>query len=374
MPCSYHRAVLLLPRSPVVRDLQLAATVTVVAEVEVLLVADRIETPLLGHLLANLLILPALAVRRTRPLTSALIGAVSLAIQPWAGPAPVATGFLVLLAILASLGWYADTRRGVLGVVAVVTGGLVFDATTDDFLVADLVVNVVIIVSAWGAGRAIRLASDRRVSAELEADRAAHVAVQEERARISRDLHDSLAHALTLITLQAGSARERVDDPLSADALGTIEQTGREALDDMHRFLRLLAAPVGDPPGIGHLGELVAGVRRHGLDVALALETDGHVPQSVSTAVYRVVQEGLTNAVRHSDATAAVVAVRSDARSVVAVVDSVGRPRGSAAVGSGRGLVGLRERLSAFGGSLDSAATPEGWRLEARIPLPGGSS
>ncbi len=358
----------LLPRSPATRDLLVAVVVTLVAELEVLLAADRIEDPL-GHVLLSLLVLPALAVRRSHPLGAALVGALSLAVQPLVGPAPVATGFLVLLAVLASLGWYADTRRGVLGLTAVIAGGLVFDATTDDFLLADLVVNVVILVAAWTAGRATRVASDRRVAAEVEADRAARVAVQEERARISRDLHDSLAHALTLITLQAGSARERAEDPAAAEALGTIEHTGREALADMHRFLRLLATPVGDPPGIGHLGDLVEGLRRHGLDVALDLETRGPVPPSVSTAVYRVVQEGLTNAVRHSDATAATVAVRSDERAVVALVESVGRPREAAVPGSGRGLVGLRERLSAFGGSLDSGATTEGWRLEARIPL-----
>lgn len=352
------------------RDLLAAGAVTVVAEVEVMLAADRIESPLLGHVLVNLLVLPALAVRRTRPLTASLVAALSMAVQPWVGSAPVATGFLVLLAVLVSLGWYADTRRGVLGVAAVVAGGLVFDATTDDFLLADLVVNVVIIVAAWAAGRATRVASDRRVAAEVEADRAARIAVQEERARISRDLHDSLAHALTLITLQAGSARERVDHPVSTDALGAIEQTGREALADMHRFLRLLATPVGEPPGIGHLGDLVDGVRRHGLEVSLNLETPAQVPQSVSTAVYRVVQEGLTNALRHSDATSATVAVSDDGRAVVAVVDSVGRPRRAAVPGSGRGLVGLRERLSTFGGSLDSGATSDGWRLEARIPLP----
>ena len=359
----------LLPRSPAMRDVTVAVAAAVVAQVELVLAADRIQSPLLGHVLVNLLVLPALAVRRSRPLTAALVGAVSLALQPLVGTAPVATGFLVLLAVLASLGWYADMRRGVLGVGAVVAGGLVYDATTDDFLLADLVVNVVIIVAAWVAGRATRMASDRRVAAEVAADRAARVAVQEERARISRDLHDSLAHALTLITLQAGSARERADAPVSVEALGNIERTGREALADMHRFLRLLSAPVGDPPGIAHLGDLVEGLRRHGLDVALDLETTAPVPQSVSTAVYRVVQEGLTNALRHSDATAATVAVRGDARGVVAVVDSVGRPRRATVPGSGRGLVGLRERLAAFGGSLDSCATTDGWRLEARIPL-----
>lgn len=360
-------------RSPATRDLLVGLAATGVAEVEVLLAADRIDGPLLGHVLLNLLILPALAIRRSRPLSAALVGAASMALQPVVGPAPVATGFLVLLAVLVSLGWYADLQRGALGVAAVVAGGLVFDATTDDFLLADLVVNVVIIVSAWAAGRATRVASDRRVVAELEGERAAALAVQEERARISRDLHDTLAHALTLITLQAGSTRERVDDASVAATLGSIEHTGREALQDMHRFLQLLSEPVGEPPGITQLDALAASLRRHGIDVDLDLATRRPLPASVSTAVYRVVQEGLTNAVRHSDATAATVAVRTDAQQVVAVVDSIGSPRESAVPGSGRGLVGLRERLSAFGGSLDSSATADGWRLEARIPLPEGS-
>jgi signal transduction histidine kinase len=362
-----------LPRSVAARDLLVGVVVTTAAAVELWLVADRLADPLVGHVLLTLLTLPALAIRRTHPLGAALIGAVSLALQPLVGPAPVASGFLVLLFVLASLGWYADTRRGLVGVGAVLAGGLVFDATTHDFLLADLVVNVVIIVAAWAAGRTVRVASDHRVAAELAADRASRIAVHEERARISRDLHDSLAHALTLITLQAGGARERTDDALARQALGTVEETGRSALADMHRFLELLATPAGEPPGVGHLDDLVAGVRDNGLPVSLEVST-GPLPPGVSTAVFRVVQEGLTNVVRHSEASEAAVSVRREQQNLVAVVSSTGRPRPAATPGSGRGLIGLRERLSLFGGSLESAATRDGWRLEARIPLPEASS
>jgi signal transduction histidine kinase len=358
----------LLPRSPALRDLALGVVLTVVAEVETLLVADRLAGPLTGHLLLNLLVLPGVALRRRAPLVAALIAAASLALQPLVGEAPVATGFLVLLLVLASLGWYAPTRQGLVGLAAVIAGGLVLNVTTDDFLLADLVVNLVLLVATWAAGRGLRVATDRRVAAEVAADRAARIAVQEERGRISRDLHDSLAHALTLITLQAGSTRERVADPWARAALGTIEETGRQALAEMHHFLELLATPAEEPPGIPHLRDLVAGVRRNGLPVSLDLDA-GPVPPGVSTAVYRVVQEGLTNVVRHSEADAAEVAVRRDDRTLVAVVTSTGRPRAAATPGSGRGLVGLRERLSMFGGELESAATPEGWRLEARIPI-----
>jgi signal transduction histidine kinase len=352
------------------RDLVLAVAATTLAEVELWLAAERIDGPLDPHVLVNLLILPALAIRTVAPLGAALLGALSLALQPLAGSAPLAVGFLVLLVVLVSLGWHADTRRGLIGVAAVVVSGLFFELTDDGVLLADLVVNVVIIVATWAAGRGLRVAVDRRVEAEVQAEGAARVAAQEERGRISRDLHDSLAHALTLMTLQAGSARERATEAGSADALRSIELTGRAALADLHGFLQLLSSSPVDPPGVQHVGDLVAGVRRNGLEVHLEIAA-GILPTGVSTTVYRVVQEGLTNVVRHSDATTAAVAVRREERGVVTVVSSVGRPRSTRSPGGGRGLVGLRERLAVVGGSLHSEATVDGWRLEARIPLAG---
>ncbi|WP_148571911.1 sensor histidine kinase [Nocardioides caldifontis] len=361
------------PRPAWPRDLVVGLLVAAVAEVELWLSADEVEGSVLGNAGLNLLIVPALAVRRTHPLAAALVGAVSMALQPLAGTAPVATGFLVLLFVLASLGWYAAPKDGVIGVLAVVAGGLVFDATTDDFVLADLVVNVVLLVAAWGAGRAVRVASDRRVAAEVAADRAARVAVQEERGRISRDLHDSVAHTLTLITLQAGSARERASSPDVTEVLGSIEEGAREGLAEMHRFLRLLDSTPEEQPGIAHLPALVEGVRRGGLAVSVDVSVE-EVPSGVSTAVYRVVQEGLTNVVRHSDAQEVAVAVQRDGSAVVASVSSIGVARAASLPGSGRGLVGLRERLATVGGTITSSATEDGWRLVARIPLPGGAS
>jgi signal transduction histidine kinase len=350
------------------RDVLLGTLLAGIAQVEVTLGSDQIDDPLVWHRLAYLLILPALALRRVAPLGAIAVAALGLAVEPLIGPAPVATPYLVLLFLLVSLGWYATTRTGLLGVGLTLLAGLTYDLTRRDFLLADLVVNMVIIVMAWAAGRLVRVSTDRRVRAELDADRAARDAVSRERERIARDLHDSMAHALTLITLQAGGARERTDQPVAADALTSIEHTGREALADMHRFLDLLGPGGGEAPGVGDIQELVDGVRRGGLDVALDLDP-GQLPASVSTTVYRVVQEGLTNVVKHSDADSARVVVSRDEQEVVAEVSDDGHARAAHVNGSGRGLTGLHERLALFEGTLESGSTPSGWRVRARIPL-----
>lgn len=355
------------------RDLVLGAVVTAMAQLELWLTAGRVEGSLAGHVALNLLILPALAVHRVQPLAAALIGALSLALQPLVGPGVVATGFLVLLFILAAMGWHASTRVGAVGAAAVVAGGLVFDFTTDDFVLADLVVNVVLLVATWAGGRSVRIASDRRVAAEVAADRLARLAVQEERSRISRDLHDSVAHTMTLIALQAGSARERSTEPVTGALLGSIEASARDGMTEMQRLLRLLDSTPEEQPAIDHLPGLVEGVRRSGLEVDVRISVDD-LPRGVSTAVYRVVQEGLTNVIRHSDARAAVVAVRREGSALVAEVCSEGDAREAAPSGSGRGLVGLRERLAMVGGTVDSLPTETGWRLEARIPLVDGGA
>jgi signal transduction histidine kinase len=136
----------------------------------------------------------------------------------------------------------------------------------------------------------------------------------------------------------------------------------------MHRFLDLLGAGSDDAPGVVHLPELVDGVRRNGLAVDLAVEPVD-LPPSLSTAVYRVVQEALTNVVRHSDAGAVRVEVHRDDHALVARVTDDGRAVATRVDGSGRGLTGLRERLALYDGTLESGATGDGWRVEARIPL-----
>ena len=349
----------------------LGAAVTAIAEVELLLNADSVSGPIRWHVLAYLLILPALGLRRAAPLGAAAFAGVSLALEPVIGPAQVATPYLALLFLLVSLGWYASLRVGGMGLAVILGGGIVFDLTRSDFLFADLVVNVAIIVMMWAAGRVLRVTTDRRVRSELAAERAATAAVETERARIAGDLHDSLAHALTLITLQAGSARERTEEHVAADALASIERTGRDALADMQRFLVLLGPGSPDAPGIGDLPGLVDSVRAGGLEIELDSES-GVVTPGVSTTVFRVVQEALTNVVRHSNARGARVAVHRDGGVLVTRVSDDGEAVDARTPGTGRGLAGLADRVRAFDGTVTSGRTPDGWQVEARIPVPEG--
>ncbi len=236
---------------------------------------------------------------------------------------------------------------------------------------ADLVVNVVLIVVVWAGADLLRVSTDRRVRSELASERAAAAAVEAERARIAGDLHDSLAHALTLITLQAGSARERTEEHVAADALTSIERTGRDALADMQRFLALLGPGSPDAPGIGDLPGLVDSVRAGGLEIELDTES-GVVTPGVSTTVFRVVQEALTNVVRHSNARGARVAVHRDGGVLVTRVSDDGEAVDARTPGTGRGLAGLADRVRAFDGTVTSGRTADGWQVEARIPVPEG--
>lgn len=351
------------------QDLALGVLLTALAEGELLLLDRSAIGGSLGvHLLLNLLIVPAVALRRVAPLISVLIAAAGLALTPVAGSTPVATPFLVLLFLLGSLGWYASTRTGLVGVGATVVGGLGLGAFTGDMGWADVVVNAVIIVLAWALLHVIRRFSDQRLEAILEADRKAQAAVLAERNRIAHDLHDSLAHALTLITLQAGSARERTAEPATISALASIESAGRDAVADMHRFLELIGPRDGDAPGLADLPELVEGVRRSGLDVDLSVSV-GELPASTETLVFRIVQEGLTNVVRHSDARHVDVTIRGQEAAVVVAVRDDGTSTGTSTAGSRRGLAGLRERLALFDAAMTAGPDGGGWRLEARIPV-----
>lgn len=359
----------LVPRSPSVRDLLVGLAVTLAAQLELLALAGQADGPAVWHHATTLLILPAFALRRRSPAGSIVIAAVGLLFQPLVGPAAVAIPYLALLFLLASFGWFAPLGRGVVGVAVTLACGLGYDTVAGAAPVADIVVNAALLLFAWASGHGLRVVTDRRVAAEVEADRGARAAVERERDRIARDMHDSLGHALTLMTLQAGSARERVDQPVASEALASIERAGREALTDLHRVLGLLGSEAGAGKGLMHLPDLAEGVRGSGLQVALAVEADV-VPTSIANATYRVVQEALTNIVRHSEAASAEVRVCREEGALVTVVTDPGPVRRAATTNTGRGLDGLQRRLELFGGSLRAAPAAGGWRVEARIPLP----
>lgn len=366
-----------LPLSVLGRDGLLAGVLTVVTQVELVLAADRVEGPLAVQHAAFAIITGSVVLRRRAPLAATLVCAVGLATQTVAGTAPVAGGFVAMLIVLGSLGYYASTRSGLIGLLAMGFAALLYDVLTDDFVLGDMIANTVIVVGAWGFARMARVATDRRVEAVVAKDRFARDAVAAERSRIARDLHDSVAHALTLMTLQAGGARERSRDPVTTQALTSIEDSGREALGDMHRFLRLLGNRDEGPfeaPGVRDLEDLVQRVRAAGLDVDLRLdERLVDLPSSVASTAYRVVQEGLTNAVKHSDAGRARVEVRLDEGYLVVDVSDDGAAADvhrSLPAGEGRGLAGLRDRVALFDGTLSAGATPDrGWRIEVSIPV-----
>lgn len=348
------------------RDLALAAVVTVVAQVELVLAAAGVP---MSWFLSNLLLLPALALRRARPLAGTVLAAVGFALPVSPAELPVATPFLALLVVLASLGWYASLRHGLIGTGVVLAAGLGRQFLSGTTSLADVVVNVVILLAAWAAAFLLHRAAERRIAAEIRADRAAREAVEHERARIARDLHDSLGHALTLITLQSGGTRERSEDAGTRELLGGIEQTARGALTDLNRLLRLGVREGDEALGIPALHDLVTEVGRGDLTVDLDVSVDDPVPATLSTAVYRVVQESLTNVVRHSDSTGARVSVTRDGPGAVVVrVQDDGPSRPPRIAGSGSGLAGLRERVRLLGGSLQYGAVADGWQVEARIP------
>jgi signal transduction histidine kinase len=220
-------------------------------------------------------------------------------------------------------------------------------------------------------------AKERAASAEREREERALLAVSDERARIARELHDVVGHSVSVMTVQASAARRllRPDQAKERDALLVVEQSGREALAEMRRMVGVLRRPEEAPalapqPSLEFLDKLVEHARETGLPVDLRIEgAPVQLPAGVDLTAYRLVQEGLTNAIKHARAQHAEVVVRySDGRVEVTVSDD-GSGDGSGAKG-GHGLVGMRERVSVYGGELEAGPRPEGgYRLHASLPV-----
>jgi signal transduction histidine kinase len=255
---------------------------------------------------------------------------------------------------------------------------------------APLLILVPIVVAALGL-RAWKLRTDEsraRLSAvEREQAEALRRAVQEERARIARELHDVVTHNVSMMVIQAGAARKIMDSSpeLAREALLAVEAGGRAAMGELRHVMGLLTLdPDDDPkdpadpaelapqPGLDQLEALVGRIRGAGVPVELTVSgTRRAVSDGVGLAAYRVVQEALTNTVKHADGARAAVTVEYGAdRLKVEVTDTGGSPSASAATGNGRGLIGLRERLALYGGTLRAGPRPlSGYRVQALIPL-----
>jgi signal transduction histidine kinase len=277
-----------------------------------------------------------------------------------------------------------DSRRAWTGLAIVLGGITTVVYNIPGHLTAELIFIPVDFGISWAAGFALReraekaeAAEIRAIQAEREREAAARVAVAEERARIARELHDIVAHAVSVMVLQVGAVRHKLPDALSEDrdALKSVERAGRTALAEMRRLLAAIR-PDGDEaelvpqPGLDGLDSLLEEVGRAGLPVEL--HVDGKpfpLPRGIDLSAYRIVQEGLTNALKHARATNADVTVRYRSDELQLEVRDNGQ--GSATSdGLGHGLVGVRERVKIYGGEMTAGAASEGgFVLSTRLPL-----
>ena len=241
-----------------------------------------------------------------------------------------------------------------------------------------------LVALAWQAGREMRrrrleLKTLRARTAELEQEREekARLAAAEERARIARELHDVVAHSVSVMVVQAQAA-DRVlegEQPAARELLGSIETTGRQALTELRRLLGLLRreeqhAALAPQPSLRHLDGLVEQVRDAGLPVDLVVQGEpSQLSPGVDLSAYRIVQEGLTNALKHAGRARARVVVRYAPGELRLEVADDGDGNGDGG-GAGRGLDGMRERVALYGGELESGPLAGGgYVLRARLPL-----
>jgi signal transduction histidine kinase len=333
-----------------------------------------------------------LAWRRSTPLGASLavFAGVGVSSVVW-GAAESTAAFLVIVVTMFSGIAYARRPGVVIGAatVALAVHNLNDPAVTrlaDWFWSAGFVIVAGLLGAAQRSRqvRIVALQHDADVMArEYEARAAAATAA--ERAAIARELHDVVAHAVSVIVIHAQAGGRAVDDDDPATArlvLGTIEDTGRSALADLRRMLQLLdttGPPLDPSPGLAHLHSLLDGFRTAGVSVTLELPDPlPTLSGSADLAAYRLVQEALTNVLRHAPGAHVTVRVTRSGAGIEVLVENDGRrgPAAPAPVGDrpGRGLIGMRERVSLAGGTLqDSGPTAGGFRIRAQLPVEPGS-
>jgi signal transduction histidine kinase len=292
--------------------------------------------------------------------------------------------FVVGMAVAFLLGNLRDDLRAFVGLAVVVGSAVVLDHQIPGHSVAELIFVPMEFAISWLAGFAVReraekaeAAEERATVAERERDAAARIAVAEERARIARELHDVVAHAVSVMVLQVGAVRTKLPeaDAEDRDALEGVERAGRTALVEMRRLLAAMRrdgdqAELAPQPGLDGLDSLATAVGRAGLPVRLHVEGEPFpLPRAIDLSAYRIVQEGLTNALKHARASNADVTVRYRPDEVQLEVrdDGIGSVTSD---GLGHGLVGMRERVKIYGGEMSAGrANGGGFVLRTRLPV-----
>ncbi|SBT42030.1 sensor histidine kinase [Micromonospora auratinigra] len=379
-------------RRPLAADAALAVALVLMDAAFQLLTPRELRTAQLWSTLGwSVLCAAPVVARRVAPWPAVGAAVASLAVLVPLGHSPATQGlaFVVLTYTMAA---YRPARPAAAAALliwlpVVVANLLVPPAGAVEIGPAYLVLNNVLIAAvAYAVGRAVRA---RRQSTRMLRERAriaeatqrslAEQAVADERRRIARELHDVVAHQVSVMgVLATGARRVLRRDPDAADeAMATVEETGRATLRELRRLLDVLrtdaepAAELAPQPGLTGVEALVEQVREAGL--AVTLRVDGGpapVQEGVALAVYRVVQEALTNALKHAGPATALVRLTWTADALAVEVTDTGRGPAPAADRVGHGLVGMRERVALYGGVLRTGPRPGGgFRVYARIPL-----
>ena len=336
-----------------------------------------------------LLVTLPLAVRRRTPATTLLTAAGALVVAAFlvshSHGVPVEV-FLVLLLAFYSVGAHCDDRRSALvGTVALAAIAAADLARPGTFSASGTRPGAWLAFAiAWLVGRDLRRRrqrvvelEDRAARLEREREEQAQLAVAEERGRIARELHDVIAHGVSVIVVQAQAGPHLIGDPQRAiGVFRAIESSGRDALVELRRLLGILRSgdeqlAIGPQPGLGSLRSLVEQVRASGLPVELRIEGEPvHLPAGIDLSAYRIVQEALTNVVKHAGDAAAEVVIRYRARALELDVFDDGCGRTASRNGSGHGLIGMRERVALYGGTLEAGTRDGGgYGIRARLPF-----
>jgi signal transduction histidine kinase len=338
------------------------------------------------------LILPLLARRRFPFAAPATVWLVAAALSFVDGRLVPFTASVLLAGIAAAflLGHLSDTTQARLGLAILIGAAAIVVYNDPTHTAGQLIFTPALFAIGWIAGFALRargeqveVAEARAREAEREREMAARIAAAEERTRIARELHDIVAHAVSVMVLQVGSVRHQLPDTLADDreALEAVEKAGRTALAEMRRLLGAMRhdgdeVDLAPQPGLDNLDTLIAQVARTGLAVDLEIEGKPFpLPRALDLSAYRIVQEGLTNALKHAHVGRADVLIRYSANALQIDVrnDGNGEAAGEAARdGVGYGLVGLRERVKVYGGEMSAGALSDGsFLLTTRLPLEG---
>ncbi len=297
-------------------------------------------------------------------------------------------GFAPMVLAVFGMARYGRGREPYIGAAAGVATLLSIDLFLETLQdPGEILFHWLVFTVAWSFGfglsgyeRRAHVSTQRAIAAEVAAAEQAMAAVVAERTRIARELHDVIAHSVSVMVVQAGAAEQVVgeDDEVVRRALATIRATGKEALAEMRHVVEILRGGVDEPspglspqPGLGALSRLVDAVRASGLEVSLTVEGEPQpLPAGLDLAAYRVVQEALTNVRKHAGVGGADLRLTWDRHQLEIEVSDDGPGASAGRRGRGHGLVGMRERVGLYGGSLDVGVRETGgFGVNAVLPL-----